>query len=141
MATPAAEVDVGVPLVRALLVDQHPDLADLPLRVVANGWDNVVLRLGDDLAVRIPRRAAAAELVEHEQRWLPELAPLVAPVRVPLPVRTGRPALGYPWSWSVVPWFPGTVAGSRPGPAGSDWRRRSPASSGGCTCRHRRTRR
>ncbi len=39
-------------------------------------------------------------------------------MRVPLPVRTGRPALGYPWSWSVVPWFPGSVAGSRPGPGG-----------------------
>jgi aminoglycoside phosphotransferase (APT) family kinase protein len=116
MPTPAAEVDVDVPLVRALLADQHPDLADLPLAVVANGWDNVVVRVGTDLAVRLPRRAAAAVLVEHEQRWLPELAGLVGPVvPVPLPVRTGRPALGYPWSWSVVPWFPGTTAGSRGG--------------------------
>ena len=47
MATPAAEVDVDVPLVAALLRDQHPDLADLPMAVAANGWDNVVVRLGD----------------------------------------------------------------------------------------------
>ena len=53
---PAADVDVSVDLVRALLRDQHPDLADLSLRVVASGWDNVVLRLGDRLAVRVPRR-------------------------------------------------------------------------------------
>ncbi|PZF34307.1 aminoglycoside phosphotransferase family protein [Curtobacterium sp. MCPF17_051] len=114
MPTPAAEVDVDVPLVRALLRDQHPDLAVLPLEVVANGWDNVVLRLGDDLAVRVPRRELAARLVEHEQRWLPAIAARVGSVvPVPVPVRTGRPALGYPWSWSVVPWLPGTAIGER----------------------------
>jgi aminoglycoside phosphotransferase (APT) family kinase protein len=114
--TPAAEVHVDVPLVRALLADQHPDLADRPLAVVANGWDNVLLRLGPDLAVRLPRRAAAATLVEHEQRWLPELARLVdGVVPVPVPVRTGRPAHGFPWSWSVVPWFPGVPVGARTG--------------------------
>lgn len=116
MESPAAEVDVDVPLVRALLRDQHPDLADLPLEVVANGWDNVVVRLGDLLAVRLPRRAAAAALIEHEQRWLPGIARRVAPiVPVPDPVRTGRPAVGYPWSWSVVRWLPGTAAGERAG--------------------------
>lgn len=114
MPTPAAEVAVDVPLVRSLLADQHPDLADRRLRVVANGWDNVVVRLGDDLAVRLPRRTAAARLVEHEQRWLPEIARRVAPVvPVPEPVRLGRPALGYPWSWSVVRWLPGEVVGDR----------------------------
>ncbi|MDR6169594.1 aminoglycoside phosphotransferase family protein [Curtobacterium sp. SORGH_AS_0776] len=116
MATPAAEVDVDVPLVAALLRDQHPDLADLPLAIVASGWDNVMVRLGELLAVRLPRRAAAAALIEHEQRWLPEIAHRVAAiVPVPDPVRTGRPALGYPWSWSVVRWLPGTPAAERAG--------------------------
>src|SRR5258708_13047978 len=32
------------------------------------------------LAVRLPRRAASAALIEHEQRWLPRLSP-----RLPLP--------------------------------------------------------
>jgi aminoglycoside phosphotransferase (APT) family kinase protein len=119
MPTPAAEVVVDEPLVRSLLADQHPDLAERRLQVVANGWDNVVVRLGDDLAVRLPRRAAAARLVEHEQRWLPEIARRVAHVApVPEPVRLGRPALGYPWSWSVVRWLPGEVVGDRAaGPA------------------------
>ncbi|OII14831.1 aminoglycoside phosphotransferase family protein [Curtobacterium sp. MCBA15_008] len=112
MATPVAEVDVDVPLVRALLRDQHPDLAELPLEVAAAGWDNVIVRLGDLLAVRLPRREAAATLIEHEQRWLPEIAQRVAAiVPVPDPVRIGRPALGYPWSWSVVRWLPGTPVG------------------------------
>lgn len=111
---PAADVDVTVDVVRALLTAQHPDLADRPLEVVANGWDNVVLRLGDDLAVRVPRREAAAGLVLHEQEWLPGLAARL-PVPVPAPVRVGRPSDGtagpsYPWSWSVVPWFDGMSA-------------------------------
>lgn len=110
---PAAEVHVEEPLVRALLADQHPDLARLPLRRLANGWDNVSFRLGEDLVVRVPRRAAAAELVEHEQRWLPQLAPRL-PLPVPVPVRSGRPALGYPWSWSVCRWLDGEPAASSP---------------------------
>ncbi|MDM7892619.1 aminoglycoside phosphotransferase family protein [Curtobacterium caseinilyticum] len=114
MGTPAAEFPVDVDLVAALLRDQHPDLADLELRVVAAGWDNVVVRAGDDLAVRLPRRSAAAVLVEHEQRWLPGIAARVADVvPVSAPVRTGRPALGYPWAWSVVRWLPGRPAGEQ----------------------------
>lgn len=116
MPTPAAEVHVDVPLVRALLREQHPDLAGLPLAVAAHGWDNVVVRLGDLLAVRLPRRAAAAALIEHEQRWLPGIARRVAPiVPVPDPVRTGVPGAGYPWSWSIVRWLPGHPAGERAG--------------------------
>ena len=112
---PAAEVDVDERLVRALLAEQFPDLAGLPLAPFANGWDNTVLRLGDDLLVRAPRRAVAATLVEHEQRWLPELAPML-PLRVPTPVRVGRPstAVGYPWAWSVCPFFEGEVVARRP---------------------------
>lgn len=113
--TPAAEVDVGEDLVRRLLVDQHPDLARLPLRPESNGWDNTVWRLGDHLAVRLPRRTVAARLVEKEQRWLPTLAERVGAVSdvvLPVPVRVGRPAAGYPWPWSVVPWVAGRSAGT-----------------------------
>ena len=107
--TPAAEVDVSVDLVRRLLREQHPDLADRPIAVLANGWDNLMCRLEPDLVVRLPRRAVAARLVEHEQRWLPGLAPRL-PLPVPAPVRVGRPADDFPWSWSVVPLLPGEIA-------------------------------
>lgn len=113
--TPPAEVDVTVDLVRRLLRAQHPDLADLPLRVVANGWDNVTLRLGDDLAVRVPRREMAAQLVRNEQRWLPALAPRLG-VDIPVPVRIGHPTGELAWGWSVVPWFDGTLVANVPVP-------------------------
>ncbi|GAA1724548.1 aminoglycoside phosphotransferase family protein [Microbacterium paludicola] len=104
----APDLDVTVELARELLAEQHPDLAELPLATLANGWDNSVLRLGEELVLRLPRREAAAQLVIHEQRWLPELARTL-PVEVPVPVRAGRPssAAGYPWAWSVLPWIDG----------------------------------
>jgi aminoglycoside phosphotransferase (APT) family kinase protein len=110
---PPAEVTIDARLVQTLLREQHPDLAHLPLRPVAEGWDNAVFRVGEDLAVRLPRRAATASLMEHEQRWLPELAPRL-PLPVPTPVRTGRPGSGFPWSWSVVRWFDGRAAIAAP---------------------------
>jgi aminoglycoside phosphotransferase (APT) family kinase protein len=110
---PPADVDITSSLVRLLLKEQHPDLADLPLADSGNGWDNKVYRLGDQLAVRLPRRSAAATLVEHEHRWLPELAPRL-PIAIPVPSRTGRPGCGYPWSWSVTQWFEGTNVVSSP---------------------------
>jgi aminoglycoside phosphotransferase (APT) family kinase protein len=106
---PAAEVRVDPRLIQALLHAQHPDLSDRPLVGVGEGWDNAVFRLGDDLAVRVPRRAVAATLIAHEQRWLPELSRRL-PVPVPAPVRVGVPGCGYPWRWSVVPWLPGQTA-------------------------------
>jgi aminoglycoside phosphotransferase (APT) family kinase protein len=103
---PAAELDVAEPLVRALLAEQHPDLAGLPLRELDAGWDNVLWRLGDDSLVRLPRRQVSAQLTLHEQRWLPLLAGSL-PLPVPSPVRVGVPSRGYPWPWSVVPWLDG----------------------------------
>lgn len=109
MPRPAAEVDVTAALVSQLLADQHPDLADLPLRFVASGWDNMVFRLGDRYAVRLPRRRAAAQLIEHEARWLGALARRL-PLPIPVPIRLGGPGAGYPWAWTVVPWLPGSMA-------------------------------
>src|SRR5215467_13661769 len=103
---PAAEVAVSPDLVRRLLAAQHPDLARLPVEVMANGWDNVMCRIGRELAARLPRREAAVTCLVNEQRWLPALASRL-PLPVPAPVRTGRPGLGYPWPWSIVPFLPG----------------------------------
>jgi aminoglycoside phosphotransferase (APT) family kinase protein len=111
---PPAEVAIDTPLVRALLEQQHPDLAELPLLPAESGWDNAMYRLGSTLAVRLPRRSIAARFIAHEQAWLPLLAQSL-PVQVPAPLRIGVAGCGYPWPWSVVPWFHGTAADlSRP---------------------------
>jgi aminoglycoside phosphotransferase (APT) family kinase protein len=117
---PAAEVAVSADLVRRLLADQHPDLARLPVTFLANGWDNAMFRVGDELAARVPRRELGAKILVHEQRWLPQLAPAL-PLQIPYPERMGLPALGYPWPWSIVPYIRGVPACDTdtldPGPA------------------------
>jgi aminoglycoside phosphotransferase (APT) family kinase protein len=113
---PQAEVEIDEMLVRRLLQSQHPDLGDRPLGLVAEGWDNVLYRLGDDLAVRLPRRQTAADLVAHEHRWLPELAERL-PLPIPAPVRVGKPGDSFGWAWSICRWFEGTSAATvAPGP-------------------------
>jgi aminoglycoside phosphotransferase (APT) family kinase protein len=106
-------VTIDEPLVRALLAEQHPDLSELPLAVLDAGRDNVVFRLGDRRLVRLPCREESAPLLENELAWLPRVAEgLTLPV--PVPERAGRPGRGYPWRWSVVPWFDGITADIEP---------------------------
>jgi aminoglycoside phosphotransferase (APT) family kinase protein len=116
--TPPSEVDTSPAVARQLLAEQHPDLAELPIVPAASGWDNTTHRLGDEFALRLPRRALAAPLLAHEQRWLPELAPRL-PLPVPAPVRVGHPARDFPFAWSVVPWFAGDTAEVAGVPAGA----------------------
>lgn len=116
--TPASEIVIDVARVRALLRAQHPDLAHLPLEEIDSGWDNAIFRLGDCLAVRMPRRSVAATLIAHEQDWLALLAPRL-PLPIPAPLRKGVPGEGFPWRWSVVPWLPGEAADLAP-PAASE---------------------
>ena len=115
--TPAAEIVVDAPLVRALIAAQHPDLAALPVRPAASGWDNAMFRVGEDLAARLPRRAAGAPLILNEQRWLPGLADHL-PLPISAPVRLGAPGEGYPNAWSLVPWLAGAPADLSPPDAG-----------------------
>jgi aminoglycoside phosphotransferase (APT) family kinase protein len=101
------EVETDCDLVRHLLASQHPRWASLPLeRVPSAGTDNAMYRLGDDLAVRLPRIHWAVDNVAKEQRWLPVLAPHL-PLDVPVPVAQGAPDAWFPYPWSVVRWLPG----------------------------------
>lgn len=113
MPTPAADIDVDEALVRRLLRAERPDLAALPVRLVANGWDNAVFRLGDRLAVRVPRRLVAADLVRHEQEALPAIARRTT-VAVPAPIHAGAPGPDLPFPWSIVPWFAGRTVAEEP---------------------------
>jgi aminoglycoside phosphotransferase (APT) family kinase protein len=108
------DITITADLIRDLLRDQHPDLADRPVRLVAKGWDNQLWRLGDDLAVRMPWATQAADsLLRKEHAWVPGLARLL-PLPVPVPQRLGKPAERFPRSWIVTTWVPGTPADHAP---------------------------
>ncbi|WP_435107059.1 phosphotransferase [Nocardiopsis synnemataformans] len=106
----AHETDITEDLIRDLLRDQHPDLSDLPLELGALGWDNQVWRLGDDLAVRLPRATRSADaLLRKEHTWLPALAPIL-PLPVPVPQHLGEPSGRFPRPWPVTTGAPGEPA-------------------------------
>ncbi|MDV9194701.1 phosphotransferase, partial [Streptomyces sp. Wh19] len=108
------EIEITAELVRDLLRDQHPDLADQPLKLGARGWDNQLWRLGDDLAVRLPWATQSAdELLRKEHAWLPTLAPHL-PLPVPVPQRLGEPSERFPRPWIVTTWVPGEPADRAP---------------------------
>ena len=104
------EVDTDISLVGRLLAAQFPQWADLPIEpVLSAGTDNALYRLGEDMAVRLPRIHWATGQVEKEQRWLPRLAPHL-PLAIPVPLAMGTPGAGYPWHWSVCRWLEGENA-------------------------------
>ncbi len=111
--TPPAEIRITEAVVRRLLAAQHPDLAPLPLIQIGEGWDNAMFRLGDHLVVRLPRRAVAAQLIVHEQTWLPALTPWLS-LPAPAPIRVGAPDAGYPWRWTIAGWIEGDAADLAP---------------------------
>ncbi|MER6784287.1 aminoglycoside phosphotransferase family protein [Streptomyces sp. NPDC000658] len=108
------EPDITEDLIRALLREQQPDLADLPLKLGALGWDNQVWRLGDDLAVRLPWATRSAdELLRKEHAWVPLLASRL-PLPVPVPQYLGEPGERFPRPWLVTTWVPGEPADRAP---------------------------
>jgi aminoglycoside phosphotransferase (APT) family kinase protein len=97
-------------LARRLLAAQFPQWAGLRIEPVrSGGTDNAIFRLGDDMALRLPRIPGAARQPEKEQRWLPRLAPSL-PLAIPAPLGSGTPAEGFPWPWSVCSWLDGENA-------------------------------
>ncbi|MFH8609113.1 aminoglycoside phosphotransferase family protein [Streptomyces sp. NPDC018029] len=102
--------EIDAVLVRRLVDSQFPRWAELPLKLVdPAGSDHVIYRLGEELAVRLPRHAGAVGQARKEFEWLPRLAPHL-PLAIPVPVGVGEPDFGYPWPWAVSRWLEGDVA-------------------------------
>jgi aminoglycoside phosphotransferase (APT) family kinase protein len=110
---PAAGVRIDIPLVRRLVAAQFPQWASLAVAPVESAGWNTILRLGSDLAARLPRRRISAEHVSKEHQWLPVLAPHL-PLAIAVPLGHGVPGEGYPWHWTVCPWLTGEIAALTP---------------------------
>ncbi len=109
-----ADASLDVALVSRLIAGQFPQWADLPLRPMAStGTDNAIFRLGETLAVRLPRDAEAAAAIAKEQTWLPRLSERLE-LAIPEPLGLGEPAEGYPWRWGICRWIEGRDAVSAP---------------------------
>lgn len=76
----------------------------------STGTVNHMFRLGDDLAVRVPRCQEWAADLDKELDLLPRLAPAGArhlPLALPQPLAAGVPGPGVPLRWAVYRWLPG----------------------------------
>lgn len=102
------EMDIDIALVKWLLADQFPHLAEEPITIVrSTGTVNAIYHLGDDLCVRLPRVPAWAKDIEKEWAWLPKIAPHVS-LEIPMPVARGNPVKRYPYPWAVYHWIDGS---------------------------------
>src|SRR4051794_27392633 len=93
------QLSVPLTVVRALVDDQFPDWAHLPLTAVTSeGTVNTIVRIGDGLAARFPLRPgeAAWERLRAEADAARELAGHTR-FPTPEPVALGRPGPGYPF--------------------------------------------
>lgn len=81
-------VDVGV--ARAAVAAHFPQLAHLPVRPLATGWDNAVFLVGDDVVFRFVHRRIAAPLAAREVAVLRRLSGRL-PLRVPTPLHVPEP--------------------------------------------------
>ncbi len=101
------EVAVDDDLVRSLLADQFPQWADAALaRIADSGTDNAIYRLGQTMAVRLPRIHWAEPQIDKECQWLGRLAGGLS-IQIPVPIAMGQPGHGYPFPWLVYPWLEG----------------------------------
>ena len=101
------EVDTSAALVARLIAAQFPEWANLRLEPVrSTGTDHTLVRLGDEMVVRLPRVHWALAQLDKERQWLPHLVPHL-PVTIPVQLATGEPGEGYPWRWSICRWLEG----------------------------------
>jgi aminoglycoside phosphotransferase (APT) family kinase protein len=99
------EIDVDAEVVRRLLARQFPEWASLPMRRVASsGTVNAIFRLGEDMAVRLPRTPRFQDA--DTDCWLAVLFGRL-PIAIPEPLAAGEPDESYPWQWSVHRWLEG----------------------------------
>ncbi len=107
-------LEITLPLVTSLIVQQFPQWAHLSIRPVElSGWDNRTFRLGEEMLIRLPSSEGYALQVQKEQKWLPRLAGQLS-LSIPAPIAMGQPSDFYPWSWSVYQWIEGKSANILP---------------------------
>jgi len=101
------EVDINHAIVQKLIDSQFPQYSNLEIRLVEeSGTDNVMFRLGNDMSIRLPRKADAEASILKECKWLPLLAPHL-PLAIPELIQQGKVSNAYPFIWSICNWHDG----------------------------------
>ena len=100
-------------LMRALIDEQFPWLANRELGRRYTIEDHLSVRIGDDYGAIFPR-------FERYDPYYARVANLLAPLArqwtfdTSFPIATGTPGHGYPYHWVIVEWLSGSTAGFVP---------------------------
>jgi len=106
----ADEIAINGMLVQKLIETQFSHWSHLPIIPInSSGTDNAIYRLGQELAIRLPRTASAALQIDKEYQWLPQFAPHL-PLAIPVPLGKGLSTEDFPWPWLIYRWLEGKDA-------------------------------
>ena len=105
------ELKIDEEIVKDLINNQYPSLANLSIKAVASsGTDNALFRLGNDYIVRLPRIEWTAGSVDKniakEYEWIPKIAKFLQ-IPISVPIFKGHADASYPWSWTISKWNEG----------------------------------
>jgi aminoglycoside phosphotransferase (APT) family kinase protein len=108
------QLSVAAATVRALIADQFPQWARLPVREVdSEGTVNALFRIGDRVVARFPLHPgdvdATREKLTAEAAAAHELFGRT-PFATPEPLGVGEPGAGFPLPWSAQSWIDGSTA-------------------------------
>jgi aminoglycoside phosphotransferase (APT) family kinase protein len=107
----SAEYVVSQQLAHQLINEQFPELEATHLKELGEGFDNTVFIVDNCYVFRFPRRAVAVDLLETENRILPQLVKHF-PVEIPEPIFFGRRSKKYPWPFTGYRFVKGKTPGA-----------------------------
>lgn len=105
----SAEIAVDAASAARAIAGAFPELAQLAVEPIGEGWDNAAFLVGGRLVFRFPRRQIAVPLIEREARLLPRIAPAL-PLAIPVPAYVGAPSAHFPWPFAGYERIGGTTA-------------------------------
>jgi aminoglycoside phosphotransferase (APT) family kinase protein len=92
-----ADIDIQVEHVKDCLITQFSSLLPLKtIRFIGEGWDNRVFLVNETIIFRFPKRKIAVELIEQENKILPQLQSHFS-LQIPNPIYQGKPSEYYPY--------------------------------------------
>ncbi|MGB0934552.1 MAG: aminoglycoside phosphotransferase family protein [Alphaproteobacteria bacterium] len=102
------ETKLSIEIIRELLNDQFPDWADLSIKPLSHqGTDNVMLKLGNDKIIRLPRTQRSEASLIKECLWLPIIGDRLS-IQIPHIIGNGQPSKEYPYQWAIVNFLQGS---------------------------------
>lgn len=103
-----ADIDVQLEQVKHCLLTQFSDRLPLTsIQFIGEGWDNRVFLVNENVIFRFPRRKIAIELIENENKVLPQLQSHFS-LQIPNPIYQGKPSEYYPYPFQGYIRLPGT---------------------------------